>query len=200
MAESKRKVVYFNFEMSCDQLVARSLSSRLKKHNCCIPASKILWHEDWSEEETRRIEEQAEAYEREVLSYLTYNPEGVTNKLESVLAYLERLGAVAKKRNEQAPVVFVDYLQLIGTAKNWDRQELIKQTVLGLKDYAKKYDTFVVAVVATNRTSNTNGSITIESGRDSSNIEYTGDCIISLNYTDLDQRHGSALTCLEKNG
>lgn len=136
MAESKRKVVYFNFEISWDQLVARSLSSRLKKHNCCIPASKILWHEDWSEEETRRIEEQAEAYEREVLSYLTYNPEGVTNKLESVLAYLERLGAVAKK-NEQAPVVFVDYLQLIGTAKNWDRQELIKQTVLGLKDYAK---------------------------------------------------------------
>lgn len=191
MAESKRKVVYFNFEMSWDQLVARSLSSRLKKHNCCIPANKILWHKDWSEEETRRIEEQAEAYE-EVLSYLTYNPEGVTNKLESVLAYLERLGAVAKKRNEQAPVVFVDYLQLIGTAKNWDRQELIKQTVLGLKDYAKKYDTFVVAVVATNRTSNTNGSITIESGRDSSNIEYTGDCIISLNYTDLDQRHVSA--------
>lgn len=185
MAESKRKVVYFNFEMSWDQLVARSLSSRLQKHNCCIPVNKILWHEDWSEEETRRIEEQAEAYE-EVLSYLTYNPEGVTNKLESVLAYLERLGAVAKKRNEQAPVVFVDYLQLIGTAKNWDRQELIKQTVLGLKDYAKKYDTFVVAVVATNRTSNANGSNTTKSGQN--DMESVGDYIISLSDTDLDQK------------
>lgn len=187
IAESKRKVVYFSFDMSWDQLVARSLSSRLQKHNCCIiPVNKILWHMNWSEEEMRQIEEQAIEYEREVLPYLIYNPEEVTNKLESLLAYLDRLGLNAQQRNEQAPIVFVDDIQLISTEKNWDRQELVKQTVLGLKEYAKKYNTFVVAVVATNHTSNANGSNATKSGQN--DMESVGDYIISLSDTDLDQK------------
>lgn len=41
--------------------------------------------------------------------------------------------------------------------------------------------------MATNRNSSTNGKITLESGRDSSNIEYTADYQLSLNYYDIDQ-------------
>ena len=55
-----------------------------------------------------------------------------------------------------------------------------------LKQYAIDYDTFVIGIVATNRTSNTAGKITMESGRDSSNLEYTADYQLSLNYYDID--------------
>ena len=43
-----------------------------------------------------------------------------------------------------------------------------------------------MAVSAVNRDSMKNGQINLYSGRDSSNIEYTGDYVISLNYADID--------------
>ena len=56
-----------------------------------------------------------------------------------------------------------------------------------LKQYAIKYNTFVIGIVATNRTSNAAGRVTMESGRDSSNLEYTADYQLSLNYYALDK-------------
>ena len=65
-------------------------------------------------------------------------------------------------------------------------KELIKKAVIMLKKYAMDYHTFVIGIVATNRASNTAGKITLESGRDSSNIEFTADYQLGLNYEDLE--------------
>ena len=78
-------------------------------------------------------------------------------------------------------------MHLNSTNRGLDNQELIKQIVKGFKNYAVDYDTFVIGISATNRISNISGRITMESGRDSSNIEYTGDYQLSLNYYAVDK-------------
>ena len=97
------------------------------------------------------------------------------------------MGAEARRKGQQAPAAVIDYLHLLTSTKGVDLQELIKQAVKGLKDYAKEYNTFVIAITASNRESNKKGRLTMESGRDSSSIEYTGDYVISLNYYEIDK-------------
>jgi replicative DNA helicase len=86
---------------------------------------------------------------------------------------------------KQAPAVVLDYLHLL-TGGNDDLQERIKIAVKGLKDYASKYDTFVICITAISKEDMNKGKITLASGRDSSNIPYTADLQISLNYYEVD--------------
>lgn len=187
MAAHRKPVIYINLEMSREQMLAKAISYRLaKKDKTCKTALDILQGYKWSADERATIIAEIEAYRQQIYPYLQYNPDNIKGDLDSILEYLDGVGQRAKDDGRQAPAVFIDYLHLIGTTKGLDNQELIKQTVKGLKDYAVNYDTFVVGISATNRASNTSGRITMESGRDSSNIEYTGDYQLSLNYYAVD--------------
>lgn len=193
MAAHKKPVIYINLEMSREQMLAKAISSRLAKKGKIFKTSlDILQGYRWTAEEKAAITAEIEAYRQNIYPYLQYNPGNIGSDLDSILEYLKTIGERAKATGEQAPAVFVDYLHLIGTKKGLDNQELIKQTVTGLKGYAIDYNTFVVGISATNRISNIAGKITMESGRDSSNIEYTGDYQLSLNYFAID--NGSVKT------
>ena len=86
-----------------------------------------------------------------------------------------------------APLVIIDYLHLITDAEaRGDAQELVKRAIVALKNFAIEFNTCVIAIGAVNRDSMKYGRITLNSGRDSSTIEYTGDSVISLNYYDID--------------
>lgn len=187
MAAHKKPVIYINLEMSREQMLAKAISNRLaKKENGRKTALDVLQGYKWTAEEKEAVIAEIEAYRAEVFPYLQYNPGNIGSNLDSILNYLKSIGERAKAEGSQAPAVFIDYLHLISTTKGLDNQELIKQTVIGLKEYAVNYNTFVVGISATNRLSNTNGRITLESGRDSSNLEYTGDYQLSLNYYKVD--------------
>lgn len=187
MAAHKKPVIYINLEMSREQLLAKAISSRLARRSGGKrrTALDILQGYRWTEEDRAAIIAETENYRRTVYPYIKYNTD-TGNELGGILKYLNGIGEQAKAAGQQAPAVIVDYLHLIRAAGVTDNQELIKQTVTGLKDYAKNYDTFVIGISATNRGSNSSGRITLESGRDSSNLEYTGDYNLSLNYYDID--------------
>ena len=186
MAEAHKPVIYFNFEMSREQMLAKAISAKLYHNGGEKNALQILQGYDWTIEERGQIESVIEEYRRDNYPYIKYNPAGTSSDLQELLEYLDNIGKAAKARGEQAPAAVIDYLHLIKSRAGLDAQELIKQAITGLKDYAKNYDTFVICIVATNRTSNSSGRLTLESGRDSSNIEYTADYQISLNYKDID--------------
>lgn len=186
MAAHRKPVIYLNLEMSREQMLAKAISGRLAKRGKFYSALHIMQGYRWSEAEAAEIKEALHEYNRDIFPYLQYNPDGVGGDLDNILEYLKAVGEQAKAAGAAAPVIVVDYLHLISSRNNIDTQELIKQSVTGLKKYAIDYNTFVIGIVATNRISNTSGHITLESGRDSSNIEYTADYQLSLNYYDID--------------
>ena len=188
MAAHKKSVVYINLEMSREQMLAKAISYRMaKKGFLRRSALDILQGYKWSDEEKIIIETEIKSYRKQIYPYLKYNPADVGSDLDKILEYLHNVGEKSKANGEKAPVVFIDYLHLISTNRGLDNQELIKQIVKGFKNYAIDYDTFVIGISATNRISNISGRITMESGRDSSNIEYTGDYQLSLNYYAVDK-------------
>lgn len=186
MAAHQKPVTYLNLEMSREQMLAKAISGRLAKRGKFYSALHIMQGYKWSEEEAAAIREALQEYNRDIFPYLQYNPDGVGGDLDNILEYLKAVGEQAKAAGAAAPVIVVDYLHLISSRNGIDTQELIKQSVTGLKKYAIDYNTFVIGIVATNRISNSSGRITLESGRDSSNIEYTADYQLSLNYYDID--------------
>ena len=187
LAAAGQPAVFLNLEMSREQMLAKAISGRLAAAGKYIDMTRILQGYSWTAREKELITAEIEKYRESVYKCLKYNPAGIGSDLERITEYLTATGEKAKAAGTPAPVVVLDYLHLISTTKNIDAQELIKQAVKALKDYAIKYNTFVIAIVAVNRESMKKGQLSINSGRDSSNIEYTADYILTLNYYDFDQ-------------
>ena len=174
-------VLYINLEMSRQQMFARSLS-RISGR---LIASEIMAGHRWSKEEETYINDAAGTYREQIAPHITYKPDNCTPDISSIKATLIRAGEKAKHRGEPGPAVCLDYLHLVTSKTAKDPAEIVKEIVMVLKQYAIDYNTFVIAISATNRESNKAGKISINSGRDSSGLEYTADYYISLNYTAL---------------
>lgn len=190
MAAKKQKVIYLNLEMSREQMLAKGLSSLMaavpERNAIRKTAAEILQGYKWTEEDRRAVLAVAEKYRREIDPYLTYNPGRIKKTVDGIKDFLEKTGKAAREQGEKAPVIILDYLHLLQADGKSDTQETIKAGLIALKDYAMKYDSIVITIAATNRASNA-GGITIDSGRDSSSIEFTADYQLSLNYTAIEK-------------
>ena len=191
MAKAGSDVVFLNLEMSREQLLARSVSRIAYRNNHRnISAADVLQGYSWKENETRRdiILQAANEYRSTIAERMHYNPEGTGTTLDSIMKTLDAAGDYAKQKGKPAPVCVLDYLHLITTEKREEQAEILKQSVAKLKAWAIRYDTFVFAISASNRTSNSSGVQSLDSGRDTSAIEYSADIQLSLNYTALTER------------
>lgn len=186
MAEQQKPILYFNFEMSKEQMLAKAISAKLYRNGGSKTARGILQGYNWTDDDRAAILRVTDEYRRNNYPYIKYNPEGTSSELTELLSYLKATGEAAKAAGRPAPAAVIDYLHLITSRDGLDTAELIKQAVTGLKQYAVDYNTFVIGIIASNRASNAKGRLTMESGRDSSNLEYTGDYILSLNYEAID--------------
>lgn len=191
MAACGNDVIFFNLEMSRDQLLARSLARIVYKNGHKIPPTGILQGYSWTAQQKAFILEAAAEYRARIADRMQYNPPGAGTDLERIINTLNAAGEKAKAEGKQAPVCVLDYLHLITTSKREEQAEIIKKAVAALKAYAIQYDTFVFAISANNRTANTSGIISLESGRDTSAIEYTADYQLALNYRELAESKSS---------
>ena len=187
MAAHKKPIEYLNLEMSREQMLSKAIASRINQNGLLpysISALDVLQGYRWNPDLRQMIPAEIEAYRQQIFPFLQYNPD-TGNDIDSIKEHLQSIGDKAKSLGQQAPAVVLDYLHLVRSGKEkLEIQDLIKKTVVVLKDYAIRYDTFVIGIVAINRQSKDN--ITLESGRDSSNIEYTADYILSLDYKEKD--------------
>ena len=186
IAANQKEIVYFNFEMSREQMLAKAISALYYKRGGNMSTTQILQGYKWTGKQREEIAEVINEYRRTSHPYIKYNPAGISSEIDDLLEYLNSLGKAAKEKGKPAPAAVIDYLHLLRSNDGLDTQELLKKSVEGLKRYAKDYDTFVIGIVAANRDSTKKGVLTMESGRDSSNREYTADYQISLNYYDID--------------
>lgn len=176
--------VFLNLEMSRDQILARSLSRYMAQRGRKMSNVRMLRGYLWTDEERADVMAAKEDYNREIASHLIYNPgEGITASLDSILEYLEAEAQRAEAQGKRAPFCVLDYLQILKGGEREDGTETIKRAVVSLKAFAMKHDTLVFLIMAHNRKSNESGAVTMESGRDTSAIEYSGDTQIGLTFT-----------------
>lgn len=190
MAKRGTACLYLNLEMSREQILARTFSRITAQHGCRIRTNIILQGYRWTDEQQAVIMEAAEEYKQTIAPRMVYNPDGVTANLDSILTYIEAEAQRAEKAGLPAPCVVLDYLQIVGGDQREDAATVIKRAVSGLKDYAVRHNTLVFVIIAHNRTANSTGAVSMESGRDTSALEYSADLQLALTFTKCLKREG----------
>ena len=171
--------LYFCFEMSREQLQARSIARLLHERGQDVSSldvmqGKLGWREGVS------------LYQKETGGRVAYL--GVGSGLSS--SGLEELEYVIKdglKYNASigrpAPFIVIDYLQLVDV-EGKEEQEAIKAVMERMKAIALGHKTVVIAIAANNRETNKKGDVSMYGGRGSSSIEYGADIVLALAGTD----------------
>ena len=200
IAQAGHDVLYINLEMSREQLLARSLSRIAWKYEKKdFSALEVLRGYAWTDEQREAITQAAARYKADIAPHFIYNPEGVTNGIDSILTAMETETARLKAQGKPAPLICIDYLQLVDSGER-DAIEGMKGVIFKLKDFAKRENTVVFVIIANNRASNKSGTVEMESGRDTSAIEYSGDFMLGLAYTAIEDRREYEYTYEDKNG
>lgn len=183
LAKDGHSVLYINLEMSRQQMLARSLA-RISNNvlHRRISVNEIMRGYAWTDATRQLVEDAAMVYKEDIADDLIYNPgQQQTTDLDEIMQTIEQEQA----RIGHAPVVVVDYLQLLSSqtgGKADDAVTTIKKAVQILKTYAIKNNTVVVAIAANNRASAKSGESDLYSGRDTSALEFSADQQIGLEY------------------
>lgn len=174
--EGKANIVFYNLEMSVEQLLARSLS-RITE----MTPLQILQGYKWVQAQEDDIRRAAEQYKKDIAPRIKYNP-CASADYEQILESMEREANALEAAGDTLPlVVVVDYLQLL-QGKEKDAAEVIKAAVKGFKDFAIKHNAVVFLIMAHSRATNESGVATQGAGRDTSAIEYSADIQLALTY------------------
>lgn len=194
MARKGHNVLYFNLEMSREQMLARSFARLARvRENSTMAAIDILQGYKWTQAQRETVERTAAAYMDEYAGHIAYNPQGSTADLDAILSQMNAAAERATEAGIEAPLVVIDYLHLLRGNGREDVQTTVKRAVDAFKGYAMRYNSIVFCILAFNRESNKGGKVTQESGRDSSAIEYSGDLILGLNYAKVEENTDSEL-------
>lgn len=181
--------VYLNLEMSREQILARSLSRIAARQGKNINPLQVMKGYNWTAEQKAAVMAAAQEYKEQIAQRMIYNPDGITTDLDGILAYLEDEARRAEQMQQSAPVVVLDYLQLLTGQPREDAAAVIKRAVVALKGYAIRHNSIVFLIIAHNRQANSTGSVSMEAARDTSAIEYSADLQLALTFTG----------CLERN-
>ena len=175
--------------MSKDQILAKLLSyvgyktpytdARIGKH--CYEAHEILKGYEWTDDKRLEIEKLINGYKDKASNLIVINPRNPN--IDTLIAEAKKV----KRLTGEAPILFIDYIQLLQGNDKQDTQTILKEASKKIKDYVIDYDTLAFTITAYNRDSTkAHGKATLESGRDTSDIEYSSDYIISVNFTEYE--------------
>ena len=183
MAKNGYKVVFINLEMSKEQLIARSIARYTKRYTGTpLTPLEVLQGYKWTPAQETAAREAGAMYGREVAENFIYNPEKANRNITSIIEALEAEATTAEAEGKPAPIVCIDYLQLIRGDGREEVTEATKRAIIELKAFAIRHNTFVLLISATNREANKSGNNELTSGRDTSDIEYTADVLLGLTY------------------
>ena len=184
ISRTGQDVLYFGMEMSQEAIVSRSLS-RLTFYvssasgygvSCAKDSRSILLHEFYNETEKAVFDDAFKMYEK--IGYHMIPVSGIFNGTE-----IFNRAKMHYEITGQAPVVFVDYLQIMASVGNntTDKQN-IDANIKGLVDITTKLKSPVFIMSSFNRNRNLNVGMTNFSG--SSGIESYADCLMVLDFVE----------------
>ena len=194
MAQQGHNVLYFNLEMSREQMLARSFARLARtREGATMTAMDVLQGYRWTEAQRATMERIKAVYGAEIAPHMAYNPGGSTAQLDTILEQMNSAAQRAADAGKEAPLVVIDYLHLLRGDKREDVQTTIKRAMDAFKGYAMRFNTVVFIILAFNRDSNKGGKVNQESGRDSSSIEYGADLMLGLNFAKVEDNTDSEL-------
>lgn len=204
IAAAGHDVIVFSLEMARNELIAKSVSrltliKDLEENGSTAHAKTtrgILTgtrYADYSQTEKELIQ-------RSIASYAEYAKniyivEGVGNVgIEEIRDKVQK----HIKLTGKAPVVLIDYLQIIAPAdmRATDKQNTDK-AVLELKRLSRDYAIPVIGISSFNR-DNYTAPVNLASFKESGAIEYSSDVLIGLQYEGMDYQEGEADKAREK--
>lgn len=181
MAKQGKQCLYLNLEMSRNQLLARSLSRIIYKQcESAMSATTIMKGYQLTPEQKMLVNTAVKIYKEDICDNMLYNPEGLKPDLDSILSLMEKEATRAERKGYDAPIVCIDYLQLISGRQREDGTEVIKRAVAEFKEYARKHNSIVFVIMAQSRKANKSSEADMASGRDTSAIEYSADLQLQL--------------------
>lgn len=204
IAQAGQDVLVFSLEMARNELIAKSVSrltliGDLAQYKTTVHAKTtrgILTgtrYAEYSQTERELIQASITAYSRYAKNI--YITEGIGN-----VGVEEIRGKVEKhiKLTGKAPVVVIDYLQIIAPAdmRATDKQNTDK-AVLELKRLSRDYSIPVIGISSFNR-DNYTAPVNLASFKESGAIEYSSDVLIGLQYDGMDYQEGEADKAREK--
>lgn len=190
MAANGHTCLYINLEMSRDQLLSRSIARIAAQNGDEITPAEVKQGYQWDVAQEIIVTTAAEEYKKTIAPRMIYNPDGVGTDLDSILEYIEAEATRAEAAGMPAPLIVLDYLQIITGRDREDETALIKRAVGSFKRFAIKHNTVVFCIIAHNRAANQSGTVTQESGRDTSALEYSADLQLGLAFTKCLKRPG----------
>jgi len=197
IAQGGRDVLIFSLEMAKYELMAKSVSRltylqavkdgdtrKAKTTRGVLVGSKYQWY---SEAERQLIQVALDQY-AEYAGHI-YITEGMGNVgTEQIRREVDK----RVKRTGKAPVIIIDYVQIIAPAEE-DRRASDKQitdrNVLALKRMSRDYNIPVVGISSFNR-DNYTSPVNLTSFKESGAIEYSSDVLIGLQYAGMDYAEG----------
>lgn len=201
IAERGQDVIFFSLEQSKYELMAKSISrqtyinnsyriARENGFNLAKETVKILntkCYKLYCDEEKKAIKKAVEDYKHRVKDHL-FIYEGKYNGERLTVDHMQAIVKNHIEKYQRVPVVFVDYLQIIGTQegfKGTDKQAT-DYAVTELKEISRRNKTVVFAISSFNR-ENYNNPVTMQSFKESGAIEYSSDVLFGLQLEGMDK-------------
>ena len=183
-AENGMPCIFINLEMARDMIIARSMSRFImRNYQKKFRTTFLLRSYLWSNDQRQIICKAHKEYTERIAQRMIYNPEGVGTDLTRIMDYLNKEAQRAESKGEPVPYICLDYLQFLSTSDpKEDSTTLLKRAVTELKRFAMAHNTLVLAIMAHNRDSNKSGQVTMESGRDTSTLEYSADVQLGMTF------------------
>ena len=200
LAAEGRGVLFVTIEQSAEEIVAKSISrfmaAQTRQHGQRIKASaQSLTSKKARDRWAREDPEKLEALKNACRAYdsTTRRADGTRTlrimeaTRQPTVADVRAAAEWIAKHDGQAPVIFIDYLQLLAAPKGHDRDSdkaIVDSNVTALRKAARDLDTCVFVISSLNRSSYS-GSVSLESFKESGAIEYGADVLLGLQPADL---------------
>lgn len=180
VAQQGRSVLFVSIEQSAQDLIAKSLSRGMSAEGYTVPTSEIQRPDrraEWGIEQYSALQRVCEDYSKTIAPRL-HILEGV--KQPSVKD-IETLALTIGDHDGKAPVIVIDYLQLLEAINDRDTEKkAVDRNVSALAQLANQITRApVIAISSLNRASYS-GVVTMESFKESGGIEYGGDVVLAL--------------------
>lgn len=198
IAASGQDVLFIALEMSRNELMAKSISRYTYEYatqqypfemfttkkepilNAAIISTHILQGKIREGIQSNALEYAANKYQSHEAQHL-FIVEGIGNiSVLDIKSFIEE----HQRTYGTKPIVFIDYIQLLGTADETsdNGKAKIDKAVLDLKRLSRDYNVPVVCISSLNRT-NYNEEINMAAFKESGSIEYTADVLIGMQYS-----------------
>lgn len=194
-----RPVIYYTLENSKEQILSKFFSHiSFIRGGMTISSTNFLQTYDTNKmteyQKGKVIEVLKETTELENL--LVINPEGAT--LQEMEETINQINSKLKEEGKESPVIVLDYIQFLQSKDSRDDEmNIVKKTQRILKKYVIDNNSLAFILVANNRQGNQEKQSRIDSGRGTSDLEYSSDYNLQLNYSEWEHNPNSTTTAKE---